>query len=233
MAQAKVLKTHIVLPVLIQSLLLATAGLFAPGSMTLVILLLMSARGWRNGLGYVLGYFSGYTLLGSGMVLVGYRFAPQGNPEASPFLSGLFFALGALLVGLGFRNGRQSAPPTDRPSRFFALVDRVTPFKAYALGALVSMVNFKNLALFFSAMSVVVLSPLSLAEKLALVPPVVAVFCFAVLIPLLIYLAFPRRAADLLNGIKSALERHGRLLSIWAPLIFGLLLIIRGWTLLP
>jgi len=221
------------LTVLIQSLLLASAGLLAPGSMTLVILLLMSARGWRNGLGYVLGYISGYTVIGTTVVVAGYRAAQTRGPEAGPFVPVLLLVLGALLLWLGLRNWRKPASQTHEPPRFFAIVDQITPPRAYAFGALVTVINFKNLALFFSAISVVLLSPLSLPEKLVITLMVVVVFCSAVLIPLLIYLAFPRRAAGLLNGIKDALERHSRPIGIWAPLIFGLLLIIRGWTLLP
>lgn len=221
------------LTVLIQSLVLATAGLFAPGSMTLVILLLMSARGWRNGLGYVLGYMSGYTVIGTAVVVAGYQATQTRGSETGLFLPILFLVLGTLLFWVGLRNWRKPASQNQEPPRFFAIVDRITPLRAYALGALVTVINFKNLALFFSALSVVLLSPLSLPEKLIITLLVVVVFCSAVLIPLLIYLAFPRRAADLLNGIKDALERHSRPLSIWAPLIFGLLLILRGGTLLP
>ena len=57
------------LPVLIQSLFLATSGLLSVGSITLVILLLISDRGWRNGLGYALGYTSAYSLIGVAAVI--------------------------------------------------------------------------------------------------------------------------------------------------------------------
>ena len=220
------------LTVLIQSLLLASAGLLAPGSMTLVILLLMSARGWRNGLGYVLGYVSGYTVIGTTVVVAGYQAAQNRGPEAGLFLPILLLVLGTLLLGLGLRNWRKPASQSHETPRFFAIVDQITPPRAYAFGALVTVINFKNLALFFSAISVVLLSTLSLPEKLAITLLVVVVFCSSVLIPLLIYVAFPRRAVALLNGIKDTLERHSRPIGIWVPLFFGLLFIIRGWTLL-
>ncbi len=220
------------LTILIQSLLLASAGLFAPGSMTLVILLLMSARGWRNGLGYVLGYVSGYTVIGTTVVVAGYQAAQNRGPKAGLFLPILLLVLGTLLLLLGLRNWRKPASQSHATPRFFAIVDQITPPKAYAFGALVTVINFKNLALFFSAISVVLLSTLSLPEKLAITLLVVVVFCSSVLIPLLIYVAFPRRAADLLNGIKDTLERHSRPIGIWVPLFFGLLFIVRGWTLL-
>ena len=220
------------LTVLAQSLLLASAGFFSVGSITLVILLLLSERGWRNGLGYALGYFSAYTLIGLVVVALGYRAAGGEPSEPGQTAPLLLMALGLLLLWLTFRNWRKPIPENPQPPRFFAIVDSITPPKAFAFGALVTVMNFKNLALFLSALSVVMLSSLPLAQKLTLVLPVALTFCFAIIIPVLIYLAFPRNAANLLNRIKHSLEIHSRAIGIWAPLFFGLIFLIRGWTLL-
>ena len=61
--------------VVIQSLFLALGGLLSVGSITIVILLLISDRGWRNGLAYKLGYVCAYTLIGVSAVWVGYTVA--------------------------------------------------------------------------------------------------------------------------------------------------------------
>jgi hypothetical protein len=61
------------LPVLIQALVLASTGLLSAGSITLVILLLISERSWHNGLGYALGYTIAYTVIGVSAVVLGYR----------------------------------------------------------------------------------------------------------------------------------------------------------------
>jgi len=57
-------------PVLAQSLLLASSGLLSVGSITLVILLLLTDRGWRNGLGYALGATSVFYVIGAGLMLL-------------------------------------------------------------------------------------------------------------------------------------------------------------------
>jgi len=79
----------------------------------------------------------------------------------------------------------------------------------------------------------VMLSDLPLAGTLTLVPPVALTFCLSVIVPVLIYLSFPRRAADLLQRFKRALETHSRAIGIWAPVFFGVIFLFRGWTLLP
>ena len=95
---------------------------------------------------------------------------------------------------------------------------------------MISVVNFKNLALFLTALSVVIVSDLLITEKIIITLLVVLVFCLSVIIPVTIYLAFPKRAKDLLNGIRQFLNRNSRPIGIWAPLVFGLLLLIKGIT---
>ncbi|HEY52094.1 MAG TPA: hypothetical protein G4N94_01405 [Caldilineae bacterium] len=216
------------LPVLIQSLLLASTGFLSVGSMTLVILLLLSDRGWRNGLGYALGYFSGYSLIGVSVVVVGYRVTVSSSGEPGLFLPTLLMILGALLLWLAWRNWRRPVSPNQEEPRFFAIVDSITPPKAFVFGALVTVINFKNLALFLTALSVVILSALPLGQKIIVTLLAALVFSLSVTIPLSIYVAFPHRARDLLNRLKNALEHHSRPIGIWAPLIFGLLFLLKG-----
>jgi threonine/homoserine/homoserine lactone efflux protein len=218
------------LSVLIQSLLLATSGLLSVGSITLVILLLISDRGWRNGLGYALGYFFAYSLIGAGTVGLGYRAAENGAGEPGLFLPIMLLVLGSLLLWLSLRNWRQPPTETQEPPRFFRIVDDITPLKAFGFGALVTVMNVKNLALFMTAVSVVILSPLPFGQKMAVTLLDALVFCLSVIIPVLIYVSFPRRAKEILLAFRGLLERNGRAIGIWLPLIFGLIFIVKGAT---
>ena len=214
--------------VVVQALVLASSGLLSVGSITLVILLLLSKRGWRNGLGYSLGYTSAYTLIGVSAVLLGYRTQVNSTDEPSLLVPILLMVLGSLLVWLGLRNYRKPPAETDEEPRFFKIVDKITPLKAYGFGAMVSIINFKNLALFLTALSVVILSDLLINEKLIITVLVVHVFCLSVLIPVTIYLIFPKQAEKLLNSIKQFINRHNRSIGIWLPILFGSILFIKG-----
>lgn len=214
--------------VLVQSLLLASGGIFSVGSITLVILLLISDRGWRNGLAYMTGYVAAYTLIGIAAVFLGYRSEGNGGEGPGLVVSGLLIVLGSVLLWLSLRNWRKPILENEENPRIFALVDGITPPRALAFGGLVSVVNVKNLAIFLSAISVVLVSGLPLPTKYLLVLPVVLVFCLAVIIPVLIYLSFPARASERLGRLKDALESNSRRIGIWAPLIFGLIFLARG-----
>ncbi|MBP8108692.1 MAG: GAP family protein [Caldilineaceae bacterium] len=215
----------------LQSILLASGGLFSVGSITIVILLLLSDQGWRTGVAYVVGYTGMYTLIGVGVVLVGANVAQNGSGESGNFSSILVMVLGGVLIWLGLRNWRKPVPAADepvQPPRLFAMLDGITPLKALGFGALVSVVNFKNLAIFLSAISVLLTSDLSTVSKLLIVPFDVLAFCLAVILPVLIYISFPAQANDRLNRFKRSLETHSRAIGIWAPLAFGLIFILRG-----
>ncbi|MEN8241168.1 MAG: GAP family protein [Chloroflexota bacterium] len=216
--------------VLIQAMLLASSGLLSVGSITLVILLLLSDRGWRNGLGYALGYISAYSIIGISAVILGFRASENSKGEPGLFFPIVLIVFGTLLLWLSFRNGRKPIKEEKSEPRFFSIVDKITPLKAFGFGAMVSVINFKNLTLFLTALSVVILSNLILTEKIIITLLVVLVFCLSVIIPVVIYLSFPKRAKDVLNSIKQFLNQHSRQIGIWAPLVFSLLLLIKGLT---
>lgn len=220
------------LSVLAQSLVLASGGILSVGSIMIVILLLISDKGWRNGLGYVLGYVSAYILIGTSVVVVSYQYTATASNggETGGIPAILFIIMAILLLWVAQHNWRTPHSNEKKTPRFFTILDKITPLKAFLLGAVVTVINFKNLAIFMSAVSVVILHDLPLPSKIGIVLLDVLVFCIAVIVPIVIYLAFPRTAHERLNWIRQTLERYSRPISIWVPLIFGLIFLLRGIT---
>lgn len=212
----------------IQAILLASGGILSIGSIMIVILLLISDGGWRNGLAYMVGYVTAYTLIGLSAVLIGFNDATgeaDGGGQVGPILWSL---LGILLLWMALRNWRKPPDVAQEPPRIFAILDNITPIKALVFGAVVTVLNFKNLAIFLSAVSIVLVSELPLPEKIMIVLCVVLVFCAAVIAPVLVYLSFPQQAYQRLNRLKEFLESRSRPIAIWVPLLFGLIFFMRG-----
>ena len=218
---------------LLQSLILASGGILSIGSITIVILLLISDRGWRNGLAYMSGYVTAYALIGLSAILIGVDRASDISTDSNSesrisTASILLIILGLLLLWMAFRNWRKPPEANPKPPRIFSILDTITPLKALAFGAAVTVINFKNLAIFLSAISIVLVSDLQLPEKIAIVLLDVLIFCASVIIPVLIYLSFPERANERLNRLKQTLEAYSRPIGIWVPLIFGFIFVTRG-----
>lgn len=218
------------LAVLIQSLVLASGGILSVGSIIIVILLLISNQGWRNGLAYMSGYVGAYTLIGVSAVLLGANVAGNGSSGGGMTSSVLLIIFGTLLLWVTQRNWRKPAAESTGNPRLFAILDGISPPKALAFGAAVTVINFKNLAIFLSAVSVLLLSDLPLASQIGIVLLVVLVFCSSVMVPVLIYVSFPEQANERLNWIKQTLETYSRPIGIWVPLLFSLIFLIRGIT---
>jgi len=219
-----------VITIMLQSIALASGGLVSAGSITIVILLLISDKGWRNGLAYMLGYVGAYTVIGISVVVLSYRYTESANISGNPnpISSLLIISMGILLLWLTFRNWRKQPSIVKKTPRIFAILDKITPIRAFILGVVVTVINFKNLAIFLSSVSVLIESDLLLPSKIIIVLLDVLVFCISVIIPVGIYIAFPEGAYERLNWIKETLERYSRPISIWIPLIFGLIFLIHG-----
>ncbi len=209
----------------LQALLFASSGMLSVGSITIVIILLMADQGVGNAVAYVSGYFMGYLTIALVAVSLGYRTGTS-QSSANPIVQILTVLIGALLVYLGLRNWRK--PRTGEESRIFRIVDGITPKRAFMIGSVVTVINFKNLTLFLTALSVIVVSDMNLGERLLLAVAVTFVFCVALTVPMIVYVVFPRRRMEVLRGIRDWLNRHSRGISIVAPIAFGVIFIVKG-----
>ncbi len=216
------------LTTLIPSLALAAGGILSVGSIIIVILLLISDRGWRNGVAYAVGYTGGYALIGVAAVLLGYTAAENNTGARGPFVPILTIVLGTLLLWMALRNWRKPSFDANENPRLFAMLDRITPPKAFGFGALITVINFKNLAIFLSAISIVLVSDIPLPTKIGIALLDALVFCAAVIIPVLIYFLFPQQAENWLGRFRQTLQAYSRPISIWTPLLFGLIFLGRG-----
>jgi len=197
------------LSVLLQSLVLASGGILSVGSITA-------------------GYTLSYTLIGVSVVMLGYRASTKVNGEPGRFMPILFICLGVLLLYFTLRNWRKGPQESEAPPRIFQFIDQFSALKAFGLGLAIGVINFKNLAIFLSAISVVLVSTLLISQKIFITLLVVLVFCSSVIVPVLIALIFPQQAEEKLGWIKQTIDTHRYQISIWVPLVFGVLFILRG-----
>ncbi len=215
---------------LLQALLLASTGFFSVGAILLAIVLLLSKGGWKNGLAYAVGYTFTYLLVGGGVLLIeGQRPATQQGPSFWGSL--LLWGMAALMFWFSWRGLRQ--PIRQQGPGWLQRLDQLTPRQSLAFGALVVISNVKNLALFLSAVSVLLVTELPLVQQLLFLLPLTLTFCLSVLAPGLLYWLFPQRAQPWLQHARSFLATHQRPINIWLPFFFGLFFLVRGWQAWP
>lgn len=219
---------------LLQALVIATGGMFALGSLMIVLMLLGAPKGPRTSVAYVFGYAGTYAVIGCASLWLGQAFVTSDGGEPSPAGPSVFVVLGLLLMVFAFRRWRNPPPADAPPPKLFAKLDGMTPIKALLFGVMVAAINVKNLAIYLSAISVIAAVPWTPIEAVLAVLLIVSVFCSALVSPLLIFFVFPKHAQQWLAKLKTTLEtRSDRITAVVLPL-FGVLFLLKGaWGLYP
>jgi threonine/homoserine/homoserine lactone efflux protein len=211
---------------LLQGLVIASSGLFSVGSILIALLLLSSTKGPPNAVAYVTGYFVGYLLIGLLALALGSTVgASAGGGVAGPAIA---VVLGAVFVLLGLKRWRSPDTSGDQASKLFASIDALHPAKALLVGMSVTVLNFKNLALYLSAVSAVAVVEAPFSSAALAVLLIASLFCAGVFTPVAVYVLAPTRSRALLQGLKVWLLRHSHALSVALLLLFGTLFLAKG-----
>ncbi len=209
---------------LIQALGIALGGMFSPGSILIMLILLSSKKAPRSAMAYLAGYMSGYVIIGATYVYVRGLTPPsiESNGISWPYI-----ALALFLYSMALRTFFKKPEKTKKNS-LLKKVDAMPAFKIFGLGCLVTLINVKNLGIFLSAVSALAVNNNSVLQSYGSILLVVVVFCSALYIPLLIYFLLPSQSAVFLAKIKFILEWHGRKILLIAIPTFATFFLLKG-----
>ena len=215
--------------VLWKALALASGGLFSFGAVLLVVILLGSENGLRKATAFFTGYFGSYLLIGAVVLWIGGQLGTSQDTGGKPWITGILSLLvGCLLLYFAQKKIRTPATDNDEPPKFLTQLDAMQAKKLLAFGALIPVLNFKNLAIYLSAISILIAGKLSIHEGLIAVVAVDVVFCTTVLLPILFFLIFSSQALKGLLRIRQWLEKNNRPVAITMMLLFGTIFVTRG-----
>lgn len=209
-------------PVLLQTLLLASSGLFSVGSISIVLFFLISDVKVERALVYALGYFLSYNLIGLLMLVINSRFTLEGSDRFYMVRSILLILLGIFLIIISRRKSR------SRDSGFIERFREFSTVKVLFLGMFIPIINMKNFALYISSISVVTTSLLFFTEKILITIVATLLFCASLSVPIVVVLIFPSKSEQILQRLNNFIEHHQNSMRVYIPLIFGVILIIRG-----
>ncbi len=211
-----------------QALALASGGLLSIGSILIVVILLSSQRGLQKAIAYFFGYSGAYLLIGALVLMVGSQLSSSRGNGLS-WLSVVFhFLIGGLLLFFAQKKLRTPPEENPKPPKFLKSLDSMSVSKAAGFGAMVPFLNFKNLAIYLSAVSLLLSSKVPLVQGLLFVVAIDGVFCASVLFPILVYLVFSTQTTPFLQQTRAWLEKNNRVFSIVIMLIFGVFFFGKG-----
>lgn len=199
-----------------------------------IVIVLFLLRG-EGGVGRAAAFAAGAMLvrLVQGF-LFGYVFGAAGD-EYGAEGSGLIAATLLLVVGLlmlvsGVKSWRKEEDPDAPPPKWMALLDGVTPLKAFGMGALLMAIAMKQWVFTLSAIAVIEEAQLTQTGSVLAFLFFVFAAQSTMLAPILFAAVAPAQSARLLEAAQGWLARHNRIIVIAVSLIFGLWFLWKGVT---
>ncbi|HEX6887427.1 MAG TPA: GAP family protein [Candidatus Nanopelagicales bacterium] len=192
------------------------------------VLLLMTPRARANGVAYLIAWLLGLTSVVLAALWLGSLADP--DPATEQSVGWLQVGTGAVflvMAGVKWLTRPRAGKPKESPG-WLAALGAATPRSSARLGALLAMLNPKNLAMALAAGAEVAYLAQGPSQAAVGVIGFVLVGSIGVATPILGSLVLGERAAPLLERARSWLERHSTALSIGVLVVLGVLMIVQG-----
>ena len=194
-----------------------------------VILVLFSARARVNGPAFLAGWVLGVAVVSVAVYLLSDASDASTDDTTSDSVSWIKLLLGVWLVLLAVRKLRaQKSPEAQAQPKWMASIDSLTPVKAGGLGALLSGLNPKNLALSLAAGASLAQAGASGGEAAVGLLAFIIIASLSIAVPVAFYVFGGDRAAGVLEGWKGWLSAHNDAVMAALFLVFGVVLISQG-----
>jgi threonine/homoserine/homoserine lactone efflux protein len=207
----------------IGDLLPAAVGVaLSPVPIIAVILMLATPRARSNGPAFAVGWVLGLVVV-SVIVLLVAGGADDPDSATSSGISWLKVAVGLLFLVMAAGQWRGRPAPGEEASMpsWMATIDTFTPVRSLLLGAALSGVNPKNLALTGAAAASIAQAGLSGGDSALAVTVFVVVGSLTVAGPVLFYVVAADRAAGPLASTKDVMAQHNAVIMMVVLLVLG------------
>jgi threonine/homoserine/homoserine lactone efflux protein len=189
-----------------QVLGLAVGIAISPVPIIAVILMLFSRQAARNSVSFLIGWLFGLVAVVTIVLAVGVG-GSDGSSDGSGWTK---VVIGALFLVLGVRQWRNRPADGTEPEMpgWMAGIDDLAAGKAFALGALLSGVNPKNLGLALAAGATIDSAGLDTGEEVVTAGVFVLIASITIIAPVVGYLIAGERARPMLTQMKDWLTHN-------------------------
>jgi hypothetical protein len=218
--------------VIVTLLPLIVASAIMPAPIIFTTLLLKSpAQGVLKASAFVFGMTSMRLLQGLvfGLILTDSAAATVDESSGkSAVVSILLLVLGILFLIAAYKKWDKEDDPDAPPPKWMAMIDSMTPLKAFAVGFGLMLIGAKFWVFTLSAIGVI--GEAQLGQPAGTVAYLLYVVLAQALLLLLILvrILMPGRSKSILDSISNWLTRYNRPILIGVSLIFGLIFLVQG-----
>ena len=195
-----------------------------------IILMLVTPKAKTNGTAFAAGFVLGLAVICVVAVALagGSNYSSSSGPTKT--VSTIKLVLGLLLLFAAFRQWRARPKPGEEPKmpKWLASIDQFTPARSLGIGAALSTINPKNLAMSLAAGLSIAQAGLSTGQEAGTILIYVALAGSTILAPLIVYLAMGRRATEILGDWRTWLADNNATVMSVLLLVFAVVLIGQG-----
>jgi threonine/homoserine/homoserine lactone efflux protein len=195
-----------------------------------IILMLVTPKAKTNGTAFALGFVLGLAVICVVAVVLagGSNFSSSSGPTKT--VSVIKLLLGLLLLAAAARQWRSRPKPGETPAmpKWLQSIDQFTPPRSFAIGAGLSAINPKNLAMSLAAGLSIAQAELSTGQEAVTILIYVVLAGATILGPLVVYLAMGQRASEILAEWRTWLADNNATVMSVLLLVFAVVLIGQG-----
>jgi threonine/homoserine/homoserine lactone efflux protein len=201
----------------------------SPVPIIAVILMLGTPKARSNGPAFAIGWILGLVIV-SVIVLLVASDADDADSGSSTAVNWVKLLLGVLFLVMAVGQWRKRPQPGVEPAmpKWMAAIDSFTPGKSFGLGAALSGVNPKNLALTLAAGATIAQAGLDGGGTAVAVAVFVIIGSLTVAGPVVVYVLASQKAARWLAEIKDFMSAHNAVIMMVVLLVLGAKLVGNG-----
>ena len=191
----------------------------SPVAVMVLISLMLKKNPVRNSSLFLLGFVLVLIAIGiAGLFLL----HVGGHGKKTPADGYVDIALGVLCllaIPLVWKRKRKQEEPAARD---------IKPARAFTLGGATMLVNFSTIPIYVSGVHVISDARLGLFDDVLAMVILTAVTLITLVVPIIIYIVFPKAAAKALSSVRVWLSKHQKVIGAAILLVFGVYLLIKG-----
>ena len=206
---------------------LAIGVAISPVPIIAIVLMLGTPRARTNGPAFAVGWLAGLTIVGT-IVLVlanGNATSDTGGPATWASVLKLVFGVLFLLLAVHSWRGRPKPGEEAQVPKWMQAIDGFTGGKSLGVGALLSGLNPKNLALTAAAATVIAQTEISGGQETVALAVFIILGSLTILAPVAIYFLMGAKAKQILDGLKDFMGEHNAAIMTVLLLVLGAKLI--------
>jgi hypothetical protein len=206
---------------------LAIGVALSPIPIIAIVLMLGTLRARSNGPAFAAGWVAGLAIVGTIVLVLASGDATQGSGAPATWASvlKLLFGILFLLLAARFWHGRPAPGQEATMPKWMAAIDTFTAGKSLGVGALLSGLNPKNLALTVAAATTIAQAGISNGQEAVTLAVFILLGSLTILAPLVIYFATGEKAKEILDGLKTWMAAHNAAIMTVLLLVLGAKLI--------